>query len=336
MINPLLNEIMQGDTAKIKYLQKMSGRFLTGDTSEEEFYIFFGATTRNGKSTITEILLYLLGDYATTISPESLAIKANKDSRTASPDIAKLAGTRLVVASEPPRRMLFDSSLVKTLTGRDTVSARFLHENEFQFKPKFKLILNSNYLPVISDKTVFSSNRVKVVPFERHFTEKEQNNGQSYRKFYMNRDGFSLLAMGFTGREALEWKLQYIRAFNQMENFIREKSTQMWVETRKAGKLTRKAETDTIQKLVEYAKGQGSSHAEMLYMTYSRLANKMAGINKRDEATVMQLNNLSLMENIILHEVDLGIMRGKHYQEIYRDCKKRLEAVKDLAYLEAV
>ena len=59
--------------------------------------------------------------------------------------------------------------------GRDTVSARFLHENEFQFKPKFKLILNSNYLPVISDKTVFSSNRVKVVPFERHFTEKEQN-----------------------------------------------------------------------------------------------------------------------------------------------------------------
>ena len=164
----------------------------------------------------------------------------------------------------------------------------------------------------------------------------KSGNGQSYRKFYMNRDGFSLLAMGFTGREALEWKLQYIRAFNQMENFIREKSTQMWVETRKAGKLTRKAETDTIQKLVEYAKGQGSSHAEMLYMTYSRLVNKMAGINKRDEATVMQLNNLSLMENIILHEVDLGIMQGKHYQEIYRDCKKRLEAVKDLAYLEAV
>lgn len=71
-------------------------------------------------------------------------------------------------------------------------------------------------------------------------------------------------------------------------------------------------------------------------MTYSRLANKMAGINKRDEATVMQLNNLSLMENIILHEVDLGIMKGKHYKEIYKDCKERLETVKDLAYLEAV
>ena len=161
-------------------------------------------------------------------------------------------------------------------------------------------------------------------------------NKQIYPMYLMNRDGFSLLVMGFTGKEALTWKLQYIRAFKQMENFIREKSTQRWIETRKAGKFTRKAETDAIQKLVSYAQEQGSAHAEMLYMTYSRLANKMAGINKRDEATVMQLNNLSLMENIILHEVDLGIMQGKHYQGIYRDCKKRLEAVKDLAYLEAV
>nr|DAW43785.1 MAG TPA: regulatory protein [Caudoviricetes sp.] len=160
--------------------------------------------------------------------------------------------------------------------------------------------------------------------------------GEERPMYFINRDGFTFLVMGFTGKKANEWKWQYIKAFNQMENFIREKSTQVWVETRKAGKLTRKAETDTIQKLVEYAKVQGSSHAEMLYMTYSKLANKMAGINKRDEATVMQLNNLSLMENIILHEIDLGIMQGKHYKEIYKDCKKRLETVKDLAYLEAV
>lgn len=115
-------------------------------------------------------------------------------------------------------------------------------------------------------------------------------NKQTYPLYLMNRDGFSLLVMGFTGKTALEWKLQYIRAFNQMEKVICEKTTQAWIETRKAGKLTRKAETDTIQKLVEYAKEQGSSHAEMLYTVYSKLANKMAGINKRDEATVMQLN----------------------------------------------
>ena len=167
-------------------------------------------------------------------------------------------------------------------------------------------------------------------------SKRKADDGQYHRMYLMNRDGFSLLVMGFTGKNALEWKLQYIRAFNQMENFIREKSTRMWIETRKAGKFTRKAETDTIQKLVEYAKEQGSSHAEKLYMRYSKLANKMAGITKRDEATVMQLNNLSLMENIILHEVNLGIVKGKPYKEIYKDCRKRLEAVKDLAYLEAV
>lgn len=160
-------------------------------------------------------------------------------------------------------------------------------------------------------------------------------NGHTYRKIYMNRDGFSLLAMGFTGKKALEWKLQYINAFNQMESFIREKSTQAWIETRRAGKLTRKAETDTIQKLVQYAKSQGSTHADMLYMTYTKLANKMAGVQKRDEATVMQLNNLSLMENIILHVIDTGILTGMHYKEIYQACKKRLEAVKDLAYIGA-
>lgn len=160
------------------------------------------------------------------------------------------------------------------------------------------------------------------------------DNGQSYRQFYMNRDGFSLLVMGFTGKKANEWKWQYIKAFNQMEKFIREKQTQTWIETRKAGKLTRKAETDTIKNLVEYAKGQGSQHADKLYMTYSKLANKMTGVSKRDEATVMQLNNLSLMEHIILCVIDAGIIDGKHYKEIYQDCKKRLETVKDLAYLE--
>lgn len=158
--------------------------------------------------------------------------------------------------------------------------------------------------------------------------------GELRPMYLMNRDGFTFLVMGFTGNKANEWKWQYIKAFNQMENIIREKSTQTWIETRAAGKLTRKAETATIQKLVEYAKSQGSTHAEMLYMTYSKLANKMAGIEKRDEATVMQLNNLSLIEHIILNVIDAGILQEKSYKTIYQDCKNRLELVKDLAYLE--
>ena len=152
----------------------------------------------------------------------------------------------------------------------------------------------------------------------------KDSQGRTYPKYEMNRKGFTILVMGFNGKDAVHWKLLYSDAFEKMENLIKEKSTETWVETRKSGKLTRKAETDTIQKLVGYAKEQGSAHADMLYMTYSKLANKMAGIQKRDEATVTQLNNLSLMENVILHIIDNGIMVQKHYKDIYKDCKKRV------------
>lgn len=170
-----ISEIMENDTEKIRYIQKTFGLSLTGCASEEEFYIYHGGSTRNGKSTVCETALWILGDYGATISPETLAVKQNKDSRTASPDIAKLAGSRLVIASEPPKRMLFDTSLVKTLTGRDRVTARFLHQNEFTFTPKFKLILNTNYLPNITDPTVFKSGRVRVISFNKHFKEEEQD-----------------------------------------------------------------------------------------------------------------------------------------------------------------
>lgn len=170
-----IDEIMEGNAEKIRYLQKILGLCLTGFTAEEELYFFFGASTRNGKSTICETVLSILNDYGATISPETLAVKANKDSRTASPDIAKLAGTRLVIASEPPKKMIFDTSLVKTLTGRDRVTARFLHQNEFCFTPKFKLIINTNYLPTITDQTVFKSGRIRVISFNKHFDEHEQN-----------------------------------------------------------------------------------------------------------------------------------------------------------------
>ena len=164
---------------------------------------------------------------------------------------------------------------------------------------------------------------------------KHPQNGERYIKYLMNRDGFSLLVMGFTGKKAMEWKLKYIDAFNKMETVIRQKSTNVWVETRQYGQLTRKAECDTIKKLVEYAKSQGSEHSDKLYMTYSKLANKMSGITNRDESTVEQLNTLTLMENIILHVIDMGILSQKHYKDINQDCKHRMEMVKDLAFIEA-
>lgn len=158
--------------------------------------------------------------------------------------------------------------------------------------------------------------------------------GETRPMYLMNRDGFTFLVMGFTGKKANEWKWNYINAFNSMEAILKEKATSVWLETRQQGKLTRKAETNVIQQLVEYAKEQGSTHSDKLYMTYSKLANTMAGIKKRDEATVLQLNNLSLIENIILNCIQSGILMEKHYKVIYKDCKHRLEMFKDIAYLE--
>ena len=168
--------------------------------------------------------------------------------------------------------------------------------------------------------------------FKRTFYKDES--GKKNKMYLMNRDGFTFLVMGFTGKKANEWKWQYIKAFNSMESFIREKTSEAWIETRKAGKITRQSETDVIKQLVEYAKQQGSENSQMLYVTYSKLANKVAGITKRELATVAQLNNLTLIENIILNQIRVGMQREMNYKDIYKDCKRQLEIFKSVAYLE--
>ena len=170
-----LEDTMQGNDGKIQYLQKIAGLSLTGNTEQETCFILYGPSTRNGKSTFVETLIYLLGDYAVSMKPESLAVKQNLDSRQASGDIARLAGCRFVNASEPPKRMLFDTALLKSLLGRDSITARHLHQREFTFIPKFKLVINTNYLPTITDDTIFSSGRLNVITFDRHFTPEEQD-----------------------------------------------------------------------------------------------------------------------------------------------------------------
>lgn len=209
-----------------------------------------------------------------------------------------------------------------------TVAESFERRHDDVVKSIEKLIERNN--DVARDNRTFSD-------ISRQFVKSwyKDASGRTQTKYLLNRDGFALLVMGFNGKKAHEWKLKYIEAFNKMEMVVREKVTDTWVETRQYGKLTRKAETETIQKLVEYAKAQGSEHSEKLYMVYTRLANRMAGVENRDESTVRQLNNLVMMEDIILHVIDLGILAQKHYKEIYQDCKRRLETVKELAFLES-
>ena len=173
-----ISEIMCGNEQKIRYLQKSLGYALTADNNLETCWLWYGATTRNGKGTLAETIAYMHGNtggYAMAIAPETLAQRKVKDTRQASGDIARLDGCRFLNASEPPKRMLFDSALLKTLLGRDTITARHLYEREFEFIPQFKLFINTNYLPVIGDDTLFTSGRINVLTFDKHFELNEQD-----------------------------------------------------------------------------------------------------------------------------------------------------------------
>lgn len=171
-----ISEIMCGDMDTAKFLQKALGYCLTGDTSLECFFILYGSTTRNGKSTLTETVAHILGEYARTAQPQSLSRRPS-DGSAASPDIARLKGARLINVPEPERAMELNIALIKQLTGGDTYTARYLNENPVEFRPEGKIFINTNHLPRAADDTVFSSGRVKLIPFDRHFTEGEQDTG---------------------------------------------------------------------------------------------------------------------------------------------------------------
>lgn len=172
-----IGEIMQDDPDKAQFLQKALGYSLTGDTRHECFFVLYGPTSRNGKSTAMETWMRLMGDYGQTGRPDSIAQKHAANGAAPSEDIASLAGARFVNIPEPDKNLMLSAALVKTLTGGDTIRARFLNENSFEFTPQFKLFINTNHLPTVTDASLFMSGRVKIVPFERHFAESEQDRG---------------------------------------------------------------------------------------------------------------------------------------------------------------
>lgn len=170
-----IDEVMQEDKEKSRYLQRICGYFLTAQTTLEAAFMLYGATTRNGKSTFAETFRNMMGDYAAAIPPETLAMSKNRNSDGASPQIARLAGVRFLNISEPPKRMLLDVALFKSLTGGETISARKLYQEPFEYLPQFKICINCNSLPVVTDDTLFQSERVRIITFDRHFEPQEQN-----------------------------------------------------------------------------------------------------------------------------------------------------------------
>lgn len=170
-----VQEIFPNDPDTLDFMQQWLGYSLAGDLSEEKMVMLHGESTRNGKSTLCECISAVMGDYATSINPDSLGEQRRSDGTGPSEDIARLNGIRFAVMPEPKNTLRLDAGRIKQLTGGDTVNARFLGENSFTFKSVAHITANANSLPEVNDMTVFWSGRVLVVPFTRHFEEWEQD-----------------------------------------------------------------------------------------------------------------------------------------------------------------
>lgn len=165
------------------------------------------------------------------------------------------------------------------------------------------------------------------------FSKKKFINEINREYFYyeMNRDGFSLLVMGFTGKKAFQWKIKFIEAFNLMEKTLLNKSNEEWLTTREQGKLIRRNETDTIQEFTDYAISQGSKSAQFYYKHYTNATYKALQLleNKkpktRETLDLLQLHQLLLAEDIVTKTIKREMENKEHYKVIFEKCKISLE-----------
>ena len=171
-----IKQVCSDDMDKADYLQRALGYSILGTSKEECMFILYGKTTRNGKSTLLGTIDHLLGDYA-TVSPVSIICKSDKskNAEAASPTLASLKGKRFVSMAESNQYGRFDEEVIKQLTGGEEITARNLYESNMTYLPQFTLWLSCNDLPAVNDKSLFYSDRLRVIEFSRHFTAEERD-----------------------------------------------------------------------------------------------------------------------------------------------------------------
>jgi len=165
-----LDESTAGNKELKDFLQRAAGYSLTGSVSEEVLFFVHGPAA-SGKSTFLETLKASFGDYAKVADFESFI--ARRDAGAIRNDIAELAGRRFVVSIEVDEGKRLAEGLVKLLTGGDTVRARFLYQEAFEFAPSFKLWLAANHAPRVRDDDSAIWRRILRLPFE-HVVPKGQ------------------------------------------------------------------------------------------------------------------------------------------------------------------
>lgn len=161
----VVREILPDDDVR-NYVKRFLGYCLTASTQEEKLLIACGPGG-HGKGTLFETVGAVLGDYKDTLPVDVLLSSGQYgNGQGPTPELAKLPGKRLVLSSESGKGRKLDEAKLKLLTGGDVLSARRLQAEPFQFRPAFKLVIQTNYLPVLTDSTDKGIiRRVVTIPF---------------------------------------------------------------------------------------------------------------------------------------------------------------------------
>jgi P4 family phage/plasmid primase-like protien len=166
-----LEKIFGGDQELINYIQRAAGYSLTGSMVEQVYFFCYG-TGANGKSVFLATLRALLGDYAKQASFDTFLIQHTTKVRN---DLAALAGARVITASEAEEGSRLSMQVIKSWTGGDPITARFLFGEDFTFKPEGKIWLAANTKPVISERNYAAWRRVHLIPFSVTIPLEEQD-----------------------------------------------------------------------------------------------------------------------------------------------------------------
>lgn len=187
---PLWNEFLKRviqDDERIAYLQELLGAALFGDSRYHVLPVLAGSGA-NGKSTLLDVVSGILGDYSASM-PENFLLDSS--SSTHPTEIARLRGVRFAMASETRPDGKFNESRVKMLTGGDMLSARFMNQNFFDFKPTHTLFLAVNHLPAVKSGGDGFWRRLRKLDFKVTIPKDEQR--ENYAQTMIEDEGPGIL-----------------------------------------------------------------------------------------------------------------------------------------------
>jgi putative DNA primase/helicase len=156
-----LEEVTSCDRDLQRYLRQVAGYCLTGDTREQALFFVYGPGG-NGKSVFLNVVMGVMGDYATTSAMDTFTASSGDRHPT---DLAMLKGARLVSASETEEGRAWAESRIKQMTGGDTIRARFMRQDFFEYRPQFKLVVVGNHKPVLRNVDEAARRRFNIIPF---------------------------------------------------------------------------------------------------------------------------------------------------------------------------